>query len=87
MWKKPFKPGKSNLIKSSEKRKLKEKLLSAFPDLSSDALDQLLPNKEDVHETKVSGSRTILYSKNDEPLFFDLEGRGEPKNFFPTGSP
>jgi hypothetical protein len=74
------------LIKSSEKRKLKEKLLIAFPALTSESLDLLLPNKEDIHETKVTGSRTVIYSKNEEPLFLDLEGRGDSKNFFPTGS-
>jgi len=84
MWKKSFKTQKSNLIKSSDKRKLKEKLLSTFPGLSKESLDELISNKEDIYQLKINGSRTTIYTnKDNEPLFFDLDGR---ERYFPTGT-
>jgi len=83
MWKKPFKVQKSNLVKASDKKKLKEKLLSLFPNLTKESLDELIPTKEELHQVKLSGSRTIIYTdKSNEPLFVDADGR---ENYYPTG--
>jgi predicted ribosome-associated RNA-binding protein Tma20 len=45
-------------------------------------LSILFPPKEDVTQVKISGSHTLIYVVKKQPLFFDLDGRGD---FYPTG--
>jgi translation initiation factor 2D len=82
MWKKPFTAHKKTLLKSSDKRKLKEQLLQAFRGLKQEDLEELIPQKADVSVTKVQGSHTLIYTKDEQPLFIDSDGR---QNFYPSG--
>ena len=81
MFKKPFKTQQQNLLKSSDKRKLRDNLLRNFPNIKEDELNQVLPIKEDIMMQKISGSHMLLYLVDNNPLFFDLDGRGD---FYPT---
>jgi len=83
MWKKDFK-SRSSILKTSERKKLKETLLRQYPDLSPLALDQLLPSKGDsVTSSKVQGTYTIIYSVDNDPVFFDVDSRN---TIYPTGT-
>ena len=82
MWKKTFKT-RSSLLKGSECRKFKESLVKCFPNLSIESLNELLPNKcPNFHLHKVTGTHVLIYVLNDDPLFFDRNGKGD---FYPTG--
>jgi predicted ribosome-associated RNA-binding protein Tma20/translation initiation factor 1 (eIF-1/SUI1) len=81
MWKKPFK-SRSSILKTSERKKLKEALLRLYPALTAESLDALIPSKGDsVTSCKVQASYTIIYSVDNEPLFFDADSRN---TLYPT---
>lgn len=82
MFKKPFKAQQQNLLKSSDKRKLRDNLLRNFPDIKEDDLNIVIPPKEDVMMQKVAGTHMLIYMVGNNPVFFDLDGRGD---YFPTG--
>eukprot|EP00601_Ochromonadales_sp_CCMP2298_P016712 CAMPEP_0173239742 /NCGR_PEP_ID=MMETSP1142-20121109/13384_1 /TAXON_ID=483371 /ORGANISM="non described non described, Strain CCMP2298" /LENGTH=147 /DNA_ID=CAMNT_0014170795 /DNA_START=201 /DNA_END=640 /DNA_ORIENTATION=+ len=63
------------LLKNKEVRSLKAEILKQFS-LTEEALNTLIPNKADITQTKLA-SRTILYSLNNTPLLFDLQGRND----------
>ena len=82
MFKKPFK-SKSNIVKTSDRKKLKEAILRSYPALDSAALDELIPTKGDsVTSAKINGSYTIVYYVDNEPVFYDADSRN---TLFPTG--
>lgn len=82
MWKNSFKT-RSNLIKGSERKKLKESLVKEFPEISREDLDTLIPIKgDDIYVHKVLGTRILVYANGKDPLFFDMNGKGD---FYPTG--
>lgn len=81
MFKKPFKTQQQNLLKSSDKRKLRDSLLRNFPDTKDDQLSIVLPAKEDVVMQKISGTHMLLYLVANNPIFFDLDGKGD---YYPT---
>jgi len=82
MWKKEFK-SRSSILKTSDRKKLKETILKQFPALPVAALDELLPSKGDsVTSSKVQGTYTIIYSVDNEPMFFDVDSRS---TIYPTG--
>jgi translation initiation factor 2D len=83
MWKKPWKPQKQNLIKTSDKRRLKEKIAEQYPKISKEQLDLIIPQKGQITTIKVGGeSRTVVYCLEKDPIFFDIDGR--EKQFIPT---
>jgi hypothetical protein len=85
MWKKPWKPQKQNLIKTSDKRRLKEKIAEQYPKISKEQLDLIIPQKGQITTIKVGGeSRTVVYCLEKDPIFFDIDGR--EKQFIPTGT-
>ena len=82
MFKKPFKT-RANVVKTSDRKKLKEAILKAYPALESGPLDQLIPTKGDsVTSSKITGSYTIIYYVDNEPVFYDVDSRN---TLFPTG--
>jgi hypothetical protein len=86
MWKKPWKAHKQNLIKTSDKRRFKEKIAELFPKISKEHLDLIIPPKGQITTIKVGGdSRTVIYCLDKDPIFFDIDGR--EKSFIPTGKP
>lgn len=83
MFKKPFKT-KANIVKTSDRKKLKEAILKWYPALDAAALDELIPTKGDsVTSAKITGSYTIIYYVDNEPVFYDTDSRN---TLFPTGT-
>jgi len=70
----------STLLKNKEARKLRADILAAFPSTNDEQLTELLPTKGQVTMTKLS-QRTVLYSVDGVPLFFDHLGRND---MYPT---
>jgi len=76
MFKKPFAIQNQNLLSKKDLKGLKSQLLSSFPGLSSEDLDELLP--EGKSKVLKLDNRCLLYcASDDQPCFFDAEGRGE----------
>jgi predicted ribosome-associated RNA-binding protein Tma20 len=68
------------LLKNKEVRSFKAEVAKQFPSLSEDALQVLLPNKAELHVTKLA-NRTLLYGIDQKVLFYDYQGRNQ---LFPT---
>lgn len=81
MFKKTFKAQSTNKLKTSDKKKLRDTVKRVFPALKEDDLELLLPLKGDVCVSKISGTHTLIYSLDGEPLFIDTTGRN---SLFPT---
>lgn len=95
MFLKPFRVKSSSQMKGSDKKKFKAEVRKKFhyftdPDNDQDALNDLVPNKEELIVTKIetfNGDSVLLYSKNDDgtttkvTLFFELE---KEKSVYPT---
>mmetsp|Transcript_43304 Transcript_43304/g.60783 ORF Transcript_43304/g.60783 Transcript_43304/m.60783 type:complete len:304 (-) Transcript_43304:72-983(-) len=81
MFKKPFKVTGSNLVKRSVKRNLINQLKKEFTNLSDEEWQQLIPPKQDLTTSKISGTHTIIYSVENTPYFFDVDGRND---FYPS---
>lgn len=67
----------------SSRRKLRADISTAFPLLSVEDLNELVPNKEELNIVKIyahKGDATTLYVLHKNPIFFQLE-----KRLFPTG--
>ncbi|KAF5907291.1 eukaryotic translation initiation factor 2D, partial [Clarias magur] len=63
-------------------RKLKADVSAAFPSLSADDLNELVPNKEELNVVKIyahKGDAVTLYVLHRNPMFFQLE-----KQLYPT---
>jgi hypothetical protein len=82
MFKKSFKLQANNLLKSKDKRKLRDAVLKSFPRIKESDLDSILPLKEEISFHKISGTHTLLYVCLGNPVFFDVDGKGD---LFPTG--
>lgn len=84
MFSKPFRIKSSSQMKSSDKKKLKSVLKAKYPNVSDEALAELIPNKEEVLVNKIytySGESLLLYISQRTPLFFELD---KDKIVFPT---
>lgn len=65
------------------RRRLRADVSAAFPSLSAEDLNELIPNKEELNIVKIyahKGDAVILYVLHKNPIFFLLE-----KQLFPTG--
>jgi hypothetical protein len=83
MFKKGFKIQNSTLVKTSEKKRLRDVAQRSFPRLSYEQLDFIMPAKSQVAVTKVGGSHTLVYVIDGQPIFIDSDGRGN--DLIPTG--
>ena len=60
----------------SFRRKLRSDISKAFPGLSQDDIQELIPNKEEITVMKVlthSGHNIPVYFLNGEPMFFEMD--------------
>ena len=79
MFNKPFRVKSSSQMKGSDKKKFKQEIKKAFPyftdpDVDQDALNDLMPNKEELIVTKIetfAGDAVLLYQKGN--YFLDLK--------------
>ncbi len=69
-----------SLLKNKEIRTLKSEIVKQFPVITEEQINSFIPNKAQVYQTKLL-SRTIIYSVENVPFVFDLNGRN---NFYPT---
>ncbi|XP_036434949.1 eukaryotic translation initiation factor 2D [Colossoma macropomum] len=82
MFTKAFRVKSNTVMKGSDRRKLKADISAAFPSLSADDLNELVPNKEELNVVKIyahKGDAVILYALHKNPVFFQLE-----KQLYPT---
>ncbi|XP_043279132.1 eukaryotic translation initiation factor 2D [Venturia canescens] len=85
MFIKPFKVKSNNQLKGTERKKLCEEILAAFPCLSDDQVQNLFPKKEAISSMKIithNGQRGKLYCVAKTPMFFELEQVST--EYFPT---
>lgn len=82
MFAKAFRVKSNTVIKGSDRRKLRADIAAAFPSLSVEELNELVPNKEELNIVKIyahKGDAVTLYVLHKNPIFFQLE-----KQLFPT---
>ncbi|TSL97322.1 Eukaryotic translation initiation factor 2D [Bagarius yarrelli] len=83
MFTKAFRVKSNTVIKGSDRRKLRADISTAFPSLSADHLNELIPNREELNVVKIyahKGDAVTLYVLHRNPVFFQLE-----KQLYPTG--
>ena len=90
MFAKAFRIKSSSQMKGSDKKKFRAEIRKKFPyftesSVDQDALNDLVPNKEDIFVTKIetfAGDYVLLYQKSKSvTLFFELE---KDKIMFPS---
>ncbi|TRY65340.1 hypothetical protein DNTS_017860 [Danionella cerebrum] len=82
MFAKAFRVKSNTVVKGSDRRKLRADISAAFPSLSVDDLNELIPSKEELNIVKIyahKGDAVTLYVLHKNPIFFHLE-----KQLFPT---
>ncbi|XP_018416818.1 PREDICTED: eukaryotic translation initiation factor 2D isoform X1 [Nanorana parkeri] len=82
MFCKPFRVKSHTALKSSDRKKLRGAISSAFSSLTTENLADLMPSKEDLTVVKVfvhKGDAVSVYVHNKNPIIFELERR-----FYPT---
>ncbi|KAH0541167.1 eukaryotic translation initiation factor 2D [Cotesia glomerata] len=87
MFLKPIKVKSNNQLKGTERKKLCEDVLSAFPSLTDSQVQNLLPKKEAISFMKVvthSGEICKLYCVAKIPMFFQLDQSQSTVPLFPT---
>ena len=81
---KPFRVKSNTQMKGSDKKKLKAAIKKAFPSLTEDQLNDLLPMKEEIVVSKIftfTEESVLLYIHNKNTIFFELE---KEKQVFPS---
>uniref|UniRef100_A0A673HFL3 Uncharacterized protein n=1 Tax=Sinocyclocheilus rhinocerous TaxID=307959 RepID=A0A673HFL3_9TELE len=66
----------NTFIKGSDRRKLRADISAAFPSLSAEDLNELIPNKDELNIGKIyahKGDAVTLYIRHKNPIFFQLE--------------
>uniref|UniRef100_A0A3B1J275 Eukaryotic translation initiation factor 2D n=1 Tax=Astyanax mexicanus TaxID=7994 RepID=A0A3B1J275_ASTMX len=82
MFTKAFRVKSNTVMKGSDRRKLRADISAAFPSLSADDLNELVPNKEELNVVKIyahKGEAVTLYVIHKNPMFFQME-----KQLYPT---
>uniref|UniRef100_A0A673LRW8 Eukaryotic translation initiation factor 2D n=1 Tax=Sinocyclocheilus rhinocerous TaxID=307959 RepID=A0A673LRW8_9TELE len=94
MFAKAFRVKSNTVIKGSDRRRLRSDVSAAFPSLSAEDLNELIPNKEELNIVKIyahKGDAVILYVLHKNPIFFHLEKRLFPSVYtlwrYPTMLP
>lgn len=75
MFLKPFRVKTNTAIKGSDRKKLRETVSKQFPDLTSDDLKTLIPNKEEMSVAKLhaaNDSTIVVYCLQKNPMFFEV---------------
>ncbi|XP_043585943.1 eukaryotic translation initiation factor 2D [Bombus pyrosoma] len=76
MFIKPFKVKSNNQLKGTERKKLCEEILAAYPTLTDEETQSLIPKKETISVMKIltySGHSGKIYCVAKIPMFFQLE--------------
>lgn len=74
MFVKPFKTKSNTQVKSTERKKLRAKIETAF-NLSDDDLNKVLPAKSTLNHLKLtlhSGQTVMVYTCDRRPMFFEF---------------
>lgn len=74
MFIKPFKTKSNTQIKSTERKKIRNKIESAF-NVSEDDLNKIFPNKCSLNQLKIyaaNGQLVIVYTCDKRPMFFEI---------------
>ncbi|XP_040564943.1 eukaryotic translation initiation factor 2D [Lepeophtheirus salmonis] len=87
MFRKPYRVKSNSQMKGTEKKKLKADLREAFPSMSTEALDSIIPSgKDDESQIRKvythSGENMLIYVFRKNPLFFVFEKN--KKKIYPT---
>ncbi|KZC12822.1 PREDICTED: eukaryotic translation initiation factor 2D [Dufourea novaeangliae] len=76
MFIKPFKVKSNNQLKGTERKKLCQEILTAYPTLTDDEIQSLIPKKEAISAMKIathSGQLGKVYCVAKVPMFFQLD--------------
>ena len=71
MFQKPFRTKSSTTVRNSDRRKLRAKIGSLYPEIPEDVQNEIVPQKGDLKETKIithKGEQFMTYLLEDEPL-------------------
>lgn len=80
MFVKPFKSKSNTQIKSTERKKLRTKIESAFKLSNEEDLNKLLPSKSTLNQVKLiaySGQLISAYTCDRRPMFFEFSPSGD----------
>ena len=69
MFLKPFRTKSSVTVRNSDRRKVKTRLGSFFPDMTEDQIGNLIPAKGDLKENKIYTHKEYFNSITDKILF------------------
>jgi len=75
MFLKPFRTKSSVTVRNSDRRKVKTRLGSFFPDMTEDQIGNLIPAKGDLKENKIythKGEGLSIFTFADEPVLIEL---------------
>lgn len=81
MFAKAFRVKSNTAIKGSDRRKLRADVAAAFPRLDSEAVSELVSNKEELNVVKVyahKGEAVTIYVRQRNPVFFEVDGHLYP---------
>eukprot|EP01112_Ceratiomyxa_fruticulosa_P020694 TRINITY_DN7131_c0_g1_i1.p1 TRINITY_DN7131_c0_g1~~TRINITY_DN7131_c0_g1_i1.p1 ORF type:complete len:615 (-),score=137.22 TRINITY_DN7131_c0_g1_i1:87-1931(-) len=81
MFKKPIKVKTQNILKGSERKKLRELVARSFPNAKEEDILSLIPTKEEVSVLKIAQSRMLIYLLGKEPILFDPN---DDNDIYPT---
>ena len=71
MFLKPFRTKSSVTVRNSDRRKVKTRLGSFFPDMNEDQIGNLIPAKGDLKENKIYTHKEY-FKFITEPLFYGM---------------
>lgn len=86
MFKKPFVQKSSSLLKKADRKRLQDRIKSGF-DLQDDAVEKILPRKQDVTVTRIQThqeAEITVYSLEKRAMLFDYYQHGEGNRLVPT---
>lgn len=75
MFIKPFKPRGNIQLKGSDKKRLKSRVLSSFPNLKDEELSNVLSNKATVCSVRAvthNEENILVYTIDKKPFFFEI---------------
>lgn len=83
MFVKPFKTKSNNQLKSSDRKKVKQKVSAVFPNITEAQLDEIFPSKSNVFSIRIithQEQQLTVYTADKRPMFFEVT----EKEIYPT---
>ena len=71
MFQKPFRTKSSTTVRNSDRRKLRTRIATLYPEIPDEIQNEIIPQKGDLKETKIithKGEQFVTYLLEDEPL-------------------